>query len=142
MTTPLPPTTDLATPEHVAELVRRFYGDVAQDSLLGHLFNDVAKVDWSEHIPILTAFWCRALFSMPGYSGNPFRQHALIHKQSNFTVEHFERWLELFHETVELGWVGPNADKVRALARNVARVHSTQLLGHALDVARFEDSRW
>ena len=60
-------------------MVRRFYADVAQDDLLGPMFNEVARVDWSEHLPKLTAFWCRALLGQPGYSGNPFRAHTLVH---------------------------------------------------------------
>ena len=43
------------------EMVRRFYAEVTADDLLGPMFNDVAQVDWSEHLPKLTAFWCRAL---------------------------------------------------------------------------------
>lgn len=127
------PTRDLDAPEEIAEMVRRFYADVAQDDLLGPLFNDVAQVDWSEHLPKLTAFWCRALLGLPGYQGNPFRAHALIHQQSGFTPAHFERWLALFHDTLELGWTGPNADRASELARNVARVHSQQLIGVAVD---------
>lgn len=128
-----PPVEDLDTPEEIAEMVRRFYQDVAQDDLLGPLFNDVARVDWSEHLPKLTRFWCRALLGIEGYTGNPFRAHALVNERSPFTLEHFERWLELFHDTVELGWVGPNSDRALALARNVARVHSNQLVGTPVD---------
>ena len=90
---------DLDSPEQIAEMVRRFYADVAQDSLLGPMFNDVAQVDRSAHLPKLTAFWCRALLSMPGYEGNPFRVHQTVSAKSPFTVAHFERWLELFFET-------------------------------------------
>lgn len=109
-------------------MVRRFYQDVAQDDLLGPVFNDVAAVDWSEHLPKLTAFWCRALLGIEGYSGNPFRAHALVHARAPFTQAHFDRWLELFHETVEMGWAGPQATRALELARNVARVHSHQLI--------------
>jgi hemoglobin len=124
-----PPTGDLDTPDDIAEMVRRFYADVAQDDLLGPMFEDVAQVDWAEHLPKLTAFWCRAVFGIQGYSGNPFRAHRDIHVQVPFTAAHFERWLELFHDTVDCGWVGPNAERVKALAVNVARVHSDQLIG-------------
>ncbi|MGV3760767.1 MAG: group III truncated hemoglobin [Actinomycetota bacterium] len=126
-----PPTRDLDSPEEIAEMVRRFYADVAQDDLLGPLFNDVARVDWSDHLPKLTAFWCRALLGLQGYAGNPFRAHALVHLQQPFTHAHFERWLSLFHDTVELGWQGPSAQRALELARNVARVHSQQLVGEA-----------
>jgi hemoglobin len=120
---------DLDTPEEIAELVRRFYADVAQDDLLGPMFNDVAQVDWSEHLPKLTAFWCRALLGLPGYSGNPFQAHAAVHRKQAFTPAHFQRWLALFHETVETGWIGPRADHALQLAENVARVHREQLIG-------------
>jgi hemoglobin len=123
------PDRDLDTPEEIAEMVRRFYADVAQDDVLGPIFNDVARVDWSEHLPKLTAFWCRALLDQPGYAGNPFRAHALVHAKQPFTPAHFERWLELFHETLELGWTGPRAARAGELADDVARVHSHQLIG-------------
>lgn len=129
-----PPNGDLDSPGEVAELVRRFYADVAQDELLGPIFNDVANVDWSEHLPKLTAFWCRALFDTPGYAGNPFRAHQRINARATFTRAHFERWLDLFYETVELGWIGPNAQRVKQLASRVARVHSQQLIGDAVEI--------
>lgn len=110
-------------------MVRRFYQDVTQDALLEPVFNDVARVNWSEHLPKLTDFWCRALLGIEGYVGNPFRAHALIHAECSFTAAHFERWLELFTETVELGWQGPISDRALELAHNVARVHGAQLLG-------------
>ncbi|HEX4868073.1 MAG TPA: group III truncated hemoglobin [Acidimicrobiales bacterium] len=133
--TPRPaPTRDLDDEVEIAEMVRRFYADVAQDDLLGPVFEDVAQVDWSQHLPKLTAFWSRALLGQEGYVGNPFRAHALIHQQRAFTPAHFERWLSLFHETIELGWTGLRADRARQLADNVARVHSQQLIGRAVEL--------
>jgi hemoglobin len=123
------PTSDLDSPSEIAEMVRRFYQDVAQDDLLGPMFNDVAQVDWAEHLPKLTAFWCRALLGTAGYAGNPFRAHARVNERSPFTAAHFERWLDLFHDAVELGWTGPNSRRALALAHNVARVHAHQLTG-------------
>lgn len=125
------PSRDVDDRDQVTELVRRFYADVAQDDLLGPMFNDVARVDWSEHLPKLTDFWCRALFGTSGYSGNPFRAHLDVHTQRPFTIEHFHRWLDLFEETIDLGWSGQNADRMKALANNVARVHAGQLVGRA-----------
>lgn len=130
------PTGDLDTPDEIAEMVRRFYQDVAQDDLLGPLFNDVARVDWAEHLPKLTRFWCRALLGIPGYQGNPFMAHRLVHQQSPFTQAHFERWLELFHETLDGGWTGPIVEGAKELAGNVARVHSGQLIGHHIELVQ------
>ena len=52
-----------------------------------------------------------------------------MHAQQPFTPAHFERWLALFTETIELGWVGPRAERALALAHQVARVHEEQLVG-------------
>ncbi len=123
-----PPTHDLNTPEEIGEMVRRFYRGVAQDDLLGPIFNDVARVDWNEHLPKLTAFWCRALLGITGYAGNPFQAHARVNDEAPFRVEHFQRWLDLFTDTLESGWVGPNVDRTLALAHNVARVHADHLI--------------
>jgi hemoglobin len=120
-------TRDLATRADIAEMVRRFYRDVAMDDLLGPVFNDVARVDWAEHLPKLTAFWCRALLGETGYEGNPFEAHARINEHTPFTDAHFERWLELFFDTIDSGWSGPNAESAKRLAGNVARVHARQL---------------
>lgn len=120
---------DLDDREQIAEMVRRFYQDVAQDDLLGPIFNDVAKVNWSEHLPKITDFWCRILMAEPGYQGNPLRAHQLVHEKAPFTLAHFERWLALFHDTVDLGWQGPNSRAALAFAHKVARVHSKQLTG-------------
>jgi hemoglobin len=120
---------DLDDPVEIAEMVRRFYADVAQDDLLGPMFNDVAQVDWSAHLPKLTAFWCRALLSMPGYEGNPYRAHLEVHAKRSFTRAHFERWLDLFHDTLTCGWSGPKVEQAKLLARKVAMVHSKQIIG-------------
>jgi hemoglobin len=122
-----PPLGDLGNPGEIAEMVRRFYREVAQDDLLGPVFNDVARVDWGEHLPKLTNFWCRALLGVEGYSGNPFRVHARVHALSPLTPGHFARWLEIFDEIVGSGWAGPYATRAMALAHDVSRVHSRQL---------------
>lgn len=118
---------DLDTCDQIAEMVRRFYRDVDVDDLLGPVFNDIAQVDWNTHLPKLTAFWARALLGITGYQGNPYARHAAVHAESALSPAHFSRWLDLFETTLESGWAGPNTDRARALARNVARVHAGQL---------------
>ena len=127
---------DLDDPAEIAEMVRRFYLDVAHDDLLGPVFNDVARVDWAEHLPKLTAYWCRNLLGLPGYEGNPFRAHRRVHALTPFTPAHFERWLELFEETLDGGWVGPKVEQARAFARRVAAVHARQLGATVVPAAR------
>jgi hemoglobin len=125
--TPRPaPTRDLDTPQEINEMVRRFCADVAQDDMLGPVFNEVAKVDWSEHLPKLTSFWCRALLGMPGYSRNPFRARTRP-RPTSLHGEAFRALAVRVPRTLELGWVGPQAQRAAALAQNVARVHRRQL---------------
>jgi hypothetical protein len=66
---------------------------------------------------------------MPGYSGNPFRAHRRVHDRQPFTAAYFHRWLALFEDTLVHGWQGPHADRALAVARQVAAIHSKQLLG-------------
>ena len=80
-------------------------------------------------LPKLTAFWCRALLSIPGYEGNPYRAHGAVHGRLAFERRHFEQWLDLFHETLDLGWTGPKVEQAKALACKVAFVHSKQITG-------------
>lgn len=123
------PTRDLDSVEEITEMVRRFYQDVVQDGLLGPVFDDVARVDWSEHLPKLVGFWSRILLGVGDYTGNPLRSHREVHAASPLTPEHFERWLELFHDTVELGWTGPNVERALEFAHRVADAHRRQLVG-------------
>src|SRR5690606_41245448 len=111
---------DLDDMVEIEEMVRRFYRDVAQDDLLGPIFNDVAQVDWAAHLPKLAAYWGRNLLGVAGYSGNPFRAHLAVHRQQAFTTADFDRWLDLFVETVDGGWAGPLAEKAKRFASNVA----------------------
>lgn len=124
---------DLDEPSEIGEMVRRFYADVAQDDLLGPVFDKVAEVAWSEHLPNLTQFWCRVLLHDGDYRGNPLRAHERIHARSAFTDALFDRWLSLFRGTVDSGWTGPNADHAIAFAERVAAAHRSWLTGTADD---------
>ena len=124
---PLP---DLDSPQEISTFVRRFYGDVAQDDVIGPMFNDIAQVDWADHIPRLIAFWSRELLGIEGYAGNPFSKHLGVHKQSPFTDAHFARWLRLFNDTLDGGWDGPNVQRAKDLAARVAEVHRDQLFNN------------
>ncbi len=120
---------DVESPAEVSEVVRSFYAAVAQDALLGPMFEEIAQVDWPAHLPRLSAFWCRALFGQPGYVGNPYAMHRDVHRRSPFSAAHFDRWLELFEETLDEGWSGPNVEAMKELASKVATVHGTKLVG-------------
>jgi hemoglobin len=112
--------TDLDCREAIAVLVRDFYRQVAMDDLLGPVFA-AAHVDWSVHVPKLVDFWAKQLLGEPGYEGNPLRAHESVHAQRPFTPDLYERWLELFTDTVDERFAGPSAERAKARAHRMAR---------------------
>jgi hemoglobin len=124
----VPPTAgrpDLATEADIEELVRAFYRQAAVDDVLGPVFA-AAEVDWAEHIPRVTAFWTWQLLGGRRYDGRPLRSHERVNELVPFTEAHYERWLELFVETVHDRWTGPVADladrRAHLMARSMRRV--------------------
>ena len=71
----------------VIELVDAFYDKVNKDELLAPLFNQVAAVDWEEHLPKMYNFWESLLFGTMSYKGKPFDHHLPL----PLTVKHFQR---------------------------------------------------
>ena len=88
---------DLKNIADIQLLVDAFYTQVRQDELLGPVFSAVIENDWQPHLNRMYAFWNAALFSEPGFKGNPFAKHAPLPIQA----EHFTRWLHLFNRTVD-----------------------------------------
>jgi hemoglobin len=121
---------DLATDDDIERLVRDFYRQAAVDEVLGPVF-EAAEVDWAAHIPRVTAFWSWQLLGGRRYDGRPLRSHERVNELVPFTEAHYERWLELFTETLHGGWSGPVADTAERRARRMARSMRRVLAGEA-----------
>jgi hemoglobin len=52
------------------------------------------------------------------YQGNPFSKHI----QLKINAAHFERWLTLFHQTVDELFAGDKAQETKDRARGIAGV--------------------
>jgi hemoglobin len=87
------------TKEHLEKLVFHFYQKVKKDDLLGSIFNDIAQVNWNQHIPLICQFWSSIMLKTNEYHGNAYRKHVLLGKKITLTDAHFARWLKLFQET-------------------------------------------
>lgn len=96
-------------------LVNRFYEQVKQDPLLAPVFS---HLDWQHHLPIMYNFWSSMMFGEQSYRGNPFEKHINL----PIGKEHFDQWLKLFKETVDLNFTGSNADEIKVRAQNIAGV--------------------
>lgn len=116
-------------PDDLKRLVVTFYRAAAMDDLLGPIFH-AAHVDWSVHIPKLVDFWAWQLFGERGYEGNPLRAHEPSHARTPFRPEHYERWIELFIETVDAQFEGPMAEVAKQRALRMAKALRRLLEGN------------
>jgi len=119
--------TDLDSRTAIHDVVVHFYREVVFDELLGPVFDEVAEVDWSQHLPKLVDYWCRVLLREPGYDGLILAAHRHVHEMQPFRVEHFDRWYELWVASVDSRWAGPRADAAKAHARHLGEVLARQL---------------
>lgn len=109
---------DIENRQDIELLIRTFYDKVIADATIGYIFNDVAKVDWDTHLPIMFDFWENVLFYTGTYRGNPMQMHKELHVKELLTAEHFAQWMRLFTQTVDELFDGEKAElaKQRALS--------------------------
>jgi hemoglobin len=79
----------------IERLVRAFYDRARRDPLLGPVFE--ANVhDWEAHIAQICAFWSSVALMSGRYHGQPM----VVHQPLPIDTPYFDRWLEIFTETV------------------------------------------
>ena len=122
---------NLETRQDIEDLVNRFYDKVQTDETIGFFFNDVAKVDWSHHLPKMYSFWETLLFGQISYKGNPMAVHFPINAEVPMEKFHFQHWVKLWTATIEENFAGEMADLAIDKATNIAN-----LMGHKMEVAR------
>ncbi|MFC7305669.1 group III truncated hemoglobin [Streptomyces monticola] len=101
-------------------LLRRFYTAAFADPLIGPYFTQIAGTDLEVHLPRITDFWERALFRTAEYRRNAFVPHDALHSVEPMTAEHFGRWVQLWHATVDGLHAGPNAERAKAQGERIA----------------------
>ena len=114
---------DISGDDSIKVLVDSFYRKVNTDDLLAPVFNDVARVEWEKHLPLLYQFWSTLLFHTNTYKGRPWPKHALL----PVSAEHFARWVLLFKETVDENFSGPKADDAKNMAASIANTFQIRL---------------
>ncbi len=112
---------DIATPADVKTLVDSFYAKVREDEVIGYIFNEIAQVDWPQHLPVMYAFWDFLLLGSPdAYRGNPIHKHLELHLKHPLKAAHFDRWVALFQAAVDELFAGPVADNAKFRAWAIA----------------------
>jgi hemoglobin len=113
---------DIKDRRDIELLVNSFYEKVKADDLLGYIFNDIAKVNWEKHLPVMYDFWEGVIFFTGGYNGNPMITHRKLDQVAKLTPDHFKRWIKLFTNTVDQHFAGEKAELAKQRAVSIATV--------------------
>ena len=110
---------DIRHRQDIEELVNSFYTKVLGDPVIGHFFTEVVQLDLQKHMPVMYSFWETVLLGKMSYKGNPMIKHIELSQKAPITNDHLDRWLHLWHETVQEKFSGEKADMAVERARSI-----------------------
>ena len=113
---------DIASREDIELLVRKFYAKVRKNETLGYIFDDIMKIDWDHHVPILVDFWESILLDTGSYTRNAMGEHFKVNQKIKLEPFHFTTWLNLFDSTIDEYFKGEKADLAKKRAHSVAQI--------------------
>jgi len=119
---------DITSKADIEMLVNRFYDKVKVDDLIGYFFTKVVQVNWDKHLPVMYRFWDNALFFTGVYEGKPLEIHEHLNQLSPLSVEHFQRWNELFTQTVDELFEGEKAILAKERSLSISTVMQLKIL--------------
>jgi hemoglobin len=111
--------TDIRDIDDIKILLDTFYIKVLKDETIGYIFNDVAKINMIDHMPVLYNFWDSVLFGTASYKGNAILKHIELNKMERLTDEHFDQWIKLFYETIDELFIGAIATLAKEKAKSL-----------------------
>lgn len=94
---------DIETYEDVLQLISRFYDRLLVDEQISHFF---IELDLEKHIHHVADFWAFVLIDQAGYANNMMTAHSKLELKAS----DFERWLVLFHDTINELFEGEKAN--------------------------------
>ncbi len=109
--------------EDIRLLVDTFYSKVREDELLAPIFNQVIQDRWPEHLEKMYRFWQTVLLDEHTYFGSPFVPHAKLPVE----LEHFDKWLALFYQTIDELFTGFKAKEAKWRAEKMANMFHTKI---------------
>lgn len=111
---------DIETRQDIELLVREFYSKVRKNETLGYIFDDIVKINWEHHIPIIVDFWETILLDTTSYTRNAMAEHFKVNQLVKLEPHHFTTWLSLFDSTVDELFEGEKASLAKKRAHSVA----------------------
>ena len=90
---------DISNKEDINLLMDEFYTRVRKDELLSPVFKTRIPNDasWPAHMEVISLFWESVLLGETPFRGNPFPKHVGL----GISSIHFDRWMDLFHTTID-----------------------------------------
>jgi len=113
---------DITARADIENLIDTFYTKVKVDKTIGFIFNDVMKVNWEHHTPIIVDFWETLLLDHPVYNKNAMAVHYDINKKVHLQKEHFDQWIYLFTTTVDELFEGKIAELAKTRAKSIGSI--------------------
>ncbi|MCB0409854.1 MAG: group III truncated hemoglobin [Flavobacteriales bacterium] len=114
---------DIINLDDVKLVVDCFYEKVRNDEQLKDVFNNVIQDRWPAHLEKMYRFWQTVLLGEHTYFGSPFVPHARLPVEK----QHFERWLNLFYETVDEYFIGELAEKAKWQGERMAQMFNMKI---------------
>ncbi len=113
---------DIHSTKDIRLMVDSFYDKARQDELLGPVF-EKEITNWETHFPTMYGFWEKRLFGKGDYDGNPLKKHLPL----NIGKEHFERWVKLFIESIDINFSGTNTEKAKEFVKMASKTFQLQM---------------
>ena len=122
--------TDIEGRKDIELLVTTFYDKVVKDKKLAYIFNDLAAVNFSYHLPVMYDFWENIILRTGAYEGNPMHLHRHLHHLSPLNEVHFRQWNKLFVHTVDKLFEGKNARIAKERALSISAILQEKVLAN------------
>lgn len=111
---------DIENHQDIVTLLTSFYDKAAQDEVIGSKFD---HLNMEEHIEVIANFWESILLGANNYKGDPFGKHIPL----NLHKPDFDRWVQLFTETIDNAFAGPVADEAKLRGETISKIFQYKL---------------
>ena len=124
---------DIQTRSDLEVVLTAFYEKVFTDDLIAYFFTDVVPLNLETHLPVITDFWEAVVLGMHSYRKNVMEVHQHIHAKAAIEKKHLDRWVQLFTQTVDAHFDGPNATLMKQRAVSIATLMHIKLSGYGIN---------
>lgn len=110
---------DIQNRTDIEYLVAHFYKAALADELIGPVFK-AANFSLEQHIPVMVSFWETILLDVITYQGNPMLRHLELNRSVPLNPAHFDRWMQIWVQTVNGKFSGLTAQQAINRASSIA----------------------